>query len=199
MQARSHETRSRILQSAIDLFSKEGYDATGVAEICTAAGVSKGAFYHHFPTKQALFLALLDRMAALHGFQVFLIAFLDRANYYEMGVPAVPLGHLYSAEVWQRYPRVRIHLRAPVAGFDIQNDRVQSLRDGQRADYYISAVPLERLEPLAPGVVDASWLQHSPITGIHLWFDRPVTDLPHATLANEGENLVTVGEDRART
>jgi zeta-carotene desaturase len=30
--------------------------------------------------------------------------------------------------------------------------------------------------------VDTSWVEYSPITGIHLWFDRPVTDLPHATL-----------------
>jgi AcrR family transcriptional regulator len=42
------------------LFAEQGYDATGVAEICEKAGVSKGAFYHHFPTKQAVFLALLD-------------------------------------------------------------------------------------------------------------------------------------------
>ena len=36
-----------------------------MAEICIAAGVSKGAFYHHFPTKQALFLALLNRWLAV--------------------------------------------------------------------------------------------------------------------------------------
>jgi AcrR family transcriptional regulator len=60
MQHRSEETRHRILEAATNLFSKSGYEATGVAEICQAAGVSKGAFYHHFPTKQAIFLALLN-------------------------------------------------------------------------------------------------------------------------------------------
>ncbi len=60
MQQRSEETRSHILEAATHLFSKTGYDATGVAEICQAAGVSKGAFYHHFPTKQALFMELLN-------------------------------------------------------------------------------------------------------------------------------------------
>ena len=60
MQQRSQETRNKILETATDLFSKSGYDATGVAEICQAAGVSKGAFYHHFSTKQALFMDLLD-------------------------------------------------------------------------------------------------------------------------------------------
>ena len=60
MQARSEETHNRILEAAYRLFSQEGYDATGVAELCAAAGVSKGAFYHHFPSKQAVFLALLE-------------------------------------------------------------------------------------------------------------------------------------------
>jgi len=59
MQARSTETRNRILNVSLELFSRNGYEATGVAEICLAAGVSKGAFYHHFPTKQAIFLELL--------------------------------------------------------------------------------------------------------------------------------------------
>lgn len=60
MQQRSEETRSTILDAALHLFARDGYDSTGVAEICAAAGVSKGAFYHHFPTKQAVFLELLD-------------------------------------------------------------------------------------------------------------------------------------------
>jgi AcrR family transcriptional regulator len=58
-QARSERTRSRILQAAAESFGQHGYDATGVAEICHRARVSKGAFYHHFPSKQALFLHLL--------------------------------------------------------------------------------------------------------------------------------------------
>jgi AcrR family transcriptional regulator len=60
MQTRSEETRARISSTAMRLFGEKGYDATGVAEICTAAEVSKGAFYHHFPSKQALFIALLE-------------------------------------------------------------------------------------------------------------------------------------------
>lgn len=64
MQQRSEETRRRILDTANRLFSQVGYTAAGVAEICEAAGVSKGAFYHHFPSKQAVFMALLDEWLA---------------------------------------------------------------------------------------------------------------------------------------
>jgi AcrR family transcriptional regulator len=60
-QQRADQTRERLLAAALDLFTRHGYDATGVAEICEAAGVSKGAFYHHFPSKQAVFLALLQQ------------------------------------------------------------------------------------------------------------------------------------------
>jgi AcrR family transcriptional regulator len=60
MQQRSEETRKRILDTASQLFSQAGYEATGVAEICQHAGISKGAFYHHFPAKQSVFLAILE-------------------------------------------------------------------------------------------------------------------------------------------
>ncbi len=59
-QIRSENTREQIMAAAIDLFCRSGYDAAGVAEICSQAGVSKGAFYHHFPSKKSLFLAIMD-------------------------------------------------------------------------------------------------------------------------------------------
>jgi len=60
MQTRSEETRMNILSVAQGLFAQKGYEATGIMDICDAAGVSKGAFYHHFPSKQAIFMALLE-------------------------------------------------------------------------------------------------------------------------------------------
>jgi AcrR family transcriptional regulator len=60
-QQRAEETRTRILEAAEECFARHGYEATSVAHICECAGVTKGAFYHHFPTKHAVFMALLDR------------------------------------------------------------------------------------------------------------------------------------------
>ncbi len=60
MQQRSLETRARLLAAALKRFAQDGYNAASVDAICAEAGVSKGAFYHHFPSKQALFLALLQ-------------------------------------------------------------------------------------------------------------------------------------------
>jgi AcrR family transcriptional regulator len=60
MQQRSEETRTKIMESAIKLFSNQGFNKASVDDICAQAGISKGAFYHHFKSKQELFLALLD-------------------------------------------------------------------------------------------------------------------------------------------
>jgi AcrR family transcriptional regulator len=59
VQGRSVETRKRILTASLRLFAARGFNATGVAEICSACGVSKGAFYHHFASKQTVFLELM--------------------------------------------------------------------------------------------------------------------------------------------
>lgn len=59
-QSRAEDTRKSILEVSLTLFSQQGYDATSVAEICQQAQISKGAFYHHFCSKQELFLALME-------------------------------------------------------------------------------------------------------------------------------------------
>jgi AcrR family transcriptional regulator len=59
-QQRGEDTRARILDAAVRKFALAGYDSASVEDICGEAGVSKGAFYHHFPSKQAIFLALMQ-------------------------------------------------------------------------------------------------------------------------------------------
>jgi squalene-associated FAD-dependent desaturase len=128
----------------------------------------------------------LDRMAARHGLQVFRLGFLARADAYEMGVPAVPLARLYSSDLWQRLGQVEITLRTPVERLKIDAGEVTAVMAGGgelRADSYVLALPFERVTAVAPELgLDLTAFEHSPITGIHLWFDRPITDLPHATL-----------------
>ncbi|MBZ5585804.1 MAG: hydroxysqualene dehydroxylase HpnE, partial [Acidobacteriia bacterium] len=130
--------------------------------------------------RQVLVSALnedLDRIAAIHGFKVFWLGFLARPDSYEMGIPATPLGELYSAESWRRLPNVRIHFRCPVEHIGAEGFLVGGER--RTAGAYICALPFERLEGVG---LPAPQFEHSPITGVHLWFDREVTTLPHATL-----------------
>lgn len=126
----------------------------------------------------------LDRMAASHGFQVFRLGFMATRDSYEMGVPDVPLGELYSADAWKRIGSVKVRFRAGVERLDIVDGRVgAAIAGGERveAKAFVSAVPFERAGALIPGI-DVSNFTHSSITGIHVWFDRPVTTLENATL-----------------
>ena len=49
--------RERLLQAAFTLLRTRGFTATSVDDLCAAAGVTKGAFFHHFPSKEALGVA----------------------------------------------------------------------------------------------------------------------------------------------
>jgi zeta-carotene desaturase len=74
-------------------------------------------------------------------------------------------------------PNVRMHFRSPVERIDASGFTIDSKL--LTADQYICALPFEKLPAIGLPAPD---LQHSPITGVHLWFDREVTTLPHATL-----------------
>ena len=63
-QTRALDRHRRILDAALQVFSRRGYRDTSVDEIAGASGTSKGGIYFHFPNKEAIFLALLDRTAA---------------------------------------------------------------------------------------------------------------------------------------
>ena len=128
----------------------------------------------------------LERMAAAHGFQVFWLGMIAKADSYEMGIPDVPLRELYDEHSLARAGAVTIQHRSPVSEVETEDANVTAVHTAAgrgNADYYVSALPFERLQPLVPGLpIEWTAFEHSPITGIHLWFDRPVTSLPHATL-----------------
>jgi AcrR family transcriptional regulator len=58
-------TRDRLIQAAMDVFAQRGYHGTTVDDIVAASVTSKGAFYHYFPSKQGIFVNLLDQLAAM--------------------------------------------------------------------------------------------------------------------------------------
>ena len=58
-------TRERILDSALNIFSRKGYHDSKLDEIVQDSGTSKGSIYFHFPNKERLFLALVDQFADL--------------------------------------------------------------------------------------------------------------------------------------
>jgi AcrR family transcriptional regulator len=59
-QARSRATRAKLVKAARPLFARRGYTAVGTGEIARRAGVTRGALYHQFASKQDLFLAVYE-------------------------------------------------------------------------------------------------------------------------------------------
>jgi len=82
------QTRTRLLEAAVQVFSRRGYQAATVDEIAEAAGYSKGAVYSNFSSKEELFLELLDQRFAL-----------ERANWPGIANLIVPAGEPILDEV----------------------------------------------------------------------------------------------------
>jgi squalene-associated FAD-dependent desaturase len=137
----------------------------------------------------------LDRIDARYGIDVFWKAFLSTRGGYRVGIPRVPLGELYEGcRKALAAQGGEVQLRAGVRGFLVVDGRVEGVEreDGsvETADYYLAAVPQDILPELLPKEVverepvflNLRNLRTSPITGVHLWFDRAVMSEPFLTL-----------------
>jgi len=69
--------RQNLLDAAFSLIREKGYSSTSVDELCAQAGVSKGAFFHHFKSKDALAIAAANRWSEMTG------AFFETAPYHQ--------------------------------------------------------------------------------------------------------------------
>jgi squalene-associated FAD-dependent desaturase len=134
----------------------------------------------------------LDRIAVPYAAQVVRESFLKSAGAGKMGLPTVPLTELYEAA--GDYIRERggnIRLRAGVESFKQKSDGIEVIANGENQDfdYLALATPFDVVARMLPANRDAAALAEklarfttSPITGIHLWFDREISELDHAVL-----------------
>jgi squalene-associated FAD-dependent desaturase len=134
----------------------------------------------------------LDRVSVPYAAQVVRESFLKSAAAGRMGVPTVPLTELYGAA--GDYIRARggeIRFRVGVESFATQGAAVTVAANEQQEkfNYLLLAVPFDTLARILPDGAEAAPLAAklghfttSPITGIHLWFDREISDLDHAVL-----------------
>ncbi|HEY4962319.1 MAG TPA: hydroxysqualene dehydroxylase HpnE [Terriglobales bacterium] len=134
----------------------------------------------------------LDHVSVRYAALVFRESFLKSAEAGRMGLPAVPLSQLYGeAASYIEARGGRVHLRAAVDSIQADDDGVRVCvgADDVRADFAILATPFNGVAKLLPDTPQmkplreqAGYFGSSPITGIHLWFDREVTPLEHAVL-----------------
>ena len=132
----------------------------------------------------------LDRIEAAYGISVFWKAFLSNPSGFGVGIPSVPLEALYGTvadRIREKGGEVRTRcgvselLGSNAAMWAVRLDNGTELK----ADYYIAAIPFDRLLKILPrdlresnGFGQLSRLQSSPITSVHLWLDRAVMSEP---------------------
>ena len=134
----------------------------------------------------------LERVSSHYAAQVFRESFLKSAAAGRMGLPTIPLSDLYGAA--GDYIRARggiVELRTAADSFRPGPEQVILSCGGKdmTADFAVFALPFQALAPILPSTATGEELRDrirhfgtSPITGIHFWFDRPITDLDHAVL-----------------
>jgi zeta-carotene desaturase len=134
----------------------------------------------------------VDRMSVPYAAQVMRESFLKSAAAGRMGVPTIPLTDLYNAA--GEYIRARdgeVRCRTSVDSFraELSHVRLGMASGDEIFDYAILALPFEGLGKILPETSASQPLRDSlarfetsPITGIHLWFDREISDLEHAVL-----------------
>ena len=86
-------TRERLVETAARLWHARSYADVGVSEICDEAGVKKGSFYHFFPSKSAVALAVLDRRSEQAQKYIFRPAFAEDASPIERLVGLIQIHH----------------------------------------------------------------------------------------------------------
>ena len=141
----------------------------------------------------------LDRISIHYAAKVFRESFLLSPQSGRMGIPAIPLSELYgTATGYLRDRGSEVHLRTsvdsiaptPTGGWltTTGNPEIPAIP----SDAVILALSFEAMAALLPALpqnpasqaltTDLAQFEHSPITGIHLWFDREITDYDHAVL-----------------
>jgi squalene-associated FAD-dependent desaturase len=139
-----------------------------------------------------------DRLGLRYARKVFVDGFLGHRRGFEVELPSVPLGRLYGEELqnWLTQHGVRLLLGCGVRRLQLSDGRVggAELRNGEtiQANEYVAAVPFDRLLDLLPEKVISAeayfgnlrHLETSPITSVHIWYDRPVLPWPHVVLVD---------------
>jgi squalene-associated FAD-dependent desaturase len=136
----------------------------------------------------------LGRASLAAARKVIVDGFLAARDAYVVEVPQAPLSALYgeSLERWFADRRVQLHLSAPARRVACDGGPLVVLADGRqvRPDHVVIALPWFKIAEVLDASLASGWpwlgpiaqAEASPITGVHLWFDREITPLAHAVL-----------------
>jgi AcrR family transcriptional regulator len=151
-QDRSRATRQRLLDAAVDCLARLGWGGSTVAVVAERAGVTRGALQHHFPTREDLFTAAIEHVAA------------ERIAFVQASLDALPapgparteavvamIVHMYT----DQYFKAALHLWVAAATEEPLRERVVALENRVGREAHRMAVACLGVDAHAPGVREA--------------------------------------------
>lgn len=141
----------------------------------------------------------LDRIDCHYARKVFVDGFLGSRTGWEVSMPTVPLDELYGSAMQISFENWPVDIRMKCGVQEIEPTQAgvsATLRSGESiaADHLVLAVPFHSVTSLLadsdataslrPELAGADKMESAPISSVHLWFDRPITTLPHAVLVD---------------
>lgn len=152
---RSEKSKQQILDAALKRFSHKGYGATSVRDIAEEAGLSKGNVYHHFPDKEAIFRALIDRYFEAMSQPEFPFNRALAAGSFPENLET--LGHAIR-DITLQYRQYIALIYVDVVEFDGEHVRKFYENMAERFDAFMKATGMEQelADKLAPGLSPVS-------------------------------------------
>lgn len=139
----------------------------------------------------------LDRISVRHARKVFVDAFLANRDGWYVDIPTVPLEDLYGGVLtdWLTSKGTSLRLLSSAEQIEQTAGNISGVRlaSGEfiAGDEFVVALPFWRVKSVLPSSLQThpdlqgiDQLEPAPISSIHLWFDRPITNLPHAVLVD---------------
>jgi AcrR family transcriptional regulator len=150
-------TKGKILDAALDIFSRKGFYNTKLDEIVEASHTSKGAIYFHFPNKERLFLALVDQFADLLERRV-----VEAIQHEDKGINRVRIAMVTILETFGRYRRPAKILLVQAAGlgstFEEKRNEINDRFAYLIQTYLDESVEIGDIEPVDTEVVSVAWM-----------------------------------------
>ncbi|MBW4435932.1 MAG: TetR/AcrR family transcriptional regulator [Pleurocapsa minor GSE-CHR-MK-17-07R] len=150
-------TRGRILDAALNVFSNKGFHDASVDEIVEQSSTSKGSVYFHFPSKQTLFLALVDKFADLLERRV-----KEAIEGESEGISRVDIALTTTLQTFNQYrPLAKVMLVQAMglgAIFEQKMMEVHTRFSNLIKIYLDEAIATGDIEPIDTGVVSRAWM-----------------------------------------
>jgi AcrR family transcriptional regulator len=158
--------RDAIVDTSAQVFARQGYHATGIAELCTVNGLGKGAFYHYIESKEELLAAIHDRVmdeVMLGADRVAAVGGTPSAQLTMLGVELLDVIHRYPDHVW-----VFLHEFPALTAERADQFRKRRRRYEQRVEEVLQAgIDASEFRDVDPRLTAFAWLGMHNYT--YLW------------------------------